>query len=30
MASERADKNTAWDMSAQPAPEIEFDQSIAW
>jgi hypothetical protein len=30
MASERAGNNPEWDMSAQPAPEIEFDQSIAW
>jgi hypothetical protein len=30
MASERAGNNPEWDMSAQPVPEFEFDQSIAW
>jgi hypothetical protein len=24
------DASTPWDSSAQPAPEIEFDQRIAW
>ena len=30
MASELAGKNSEWDMTAPPAPEFEFDQSIAW
>jgi hypothetical protein len=30
MASERAGNNPEWDLSAQPVPEFEFDQSIAW
>jgi len=25
-----ADNDPQWDSSAQPAPEIEFDQRIAW
>jgi hypothetical protein len=29
-ASELADKRAEWDMTAPPAPEFEFDQSIAW
>jgi hypothetical protein len=29
MASEYV-KDPEWDVSAQPAPEFEFDQSIAW
>jgi len=30
MAQERAGNGPEWDMSAQPAPEFEFDQRIAW
>ena len=30
MAQERAGNDPEWDMSAQPAPEFEFDQRIAW
>ena len=29
-ASAQAGNDPVWDMSAQPAPEIEFDQSVAW
>jgi len=29
-AAEQAEKDPQWDSSAQPAPEIEFDQRIAW
>ena len=29
-ASEQADNDPQWDMSAQPGPQIEFDQRIAW
>lgn len=30
MASEQACNDPLWDMSAQPVPEFEFDQRIAW
>ena len=30
MASEHAGNDPQWDMSAQPEPEFEFDQRIAW
>ena len=30
MASEQAGNDPEWDMSAQPVPEFEFDQRIAW
>jgi len=30
MASEQAGNDPLWDMSAQPVPEFEFDQRIAW
>ena len=30
MAQERAGNDPEWDMSAQPVPEFEFDQRIAW
>jgi len=30
VASEQAGNDPQWDMSAQPAPEFEFDQRIAW
>jgi hypothetical protein len=30
MAQERAGNDPQWDMSAQPVPEFEFDQRIAW
>jgi hypothetical protein len=26
----QAENDPQWDLSAQPAPEIEFDQRIAW
>jgi len=29
-ASAQAGNDPVWDMSAQPAPEIEFDQRVAW
>ena len=29
-AAEQAGNEPQWDASAQPAPEIEFDQRIAW
>lgn len=29
-ASEQACNDPQWDMAAQPAPEFEFDQRIAW
>jgi hypothetical protein len=29
-AAESAGNDPQWDASAQPAPEIEFDQRIAW
>jgi Putative transposase len=29
-AAEQAENDPQWDSSAQPAPEIEFDQRIAW
>jgi hypothetical protein len=29
-AAEQADNDPLWDASTQPAPEIEFDQRIAW
>jgi len=29
-AAEQARNDPQWDSSAQPAPEIEFDQRIAW
>ena len=29
-AAEQAGNDLQWDSSAQPAPEIEFDQRIAW
>jgi len=29
-ASEQACNDPQWDMSAQPAPEFEFDQRIVW
>ena len=29
-ASVQADNDPQWDMSAQPGPQIEFDQRIAW
>ena len=29
-ASAQAGNGPVWDMSAQPAPEIEFDQRVAW
>jgi len=29
-AAEQAGNDPQWDASAQPAPEIEFDQRIAW
>ena len=29
-ASQQADNDPQWDMSAQPGPQIEFDQRIAW
>ena len=29
-AAEQAGNDPQWDSSAQPAPEIEFDQRIAW
>jgi hypothetical protein len=29
-AEEQAGNDPQWDSSAQPAPEIEFDQRIAW
>ena len=30
MASELAGNTPEWDISAQPEPAFEFDQSIAW
>jgi hypothetical protein len=30
MASEQAGNDPQWDMSAQPVPEFELDQRIAW
>ena len=30
MASEQAGNDPQWDMSAQPVPELEFDQRIVW
>ena len=30
MAQEQVGNDLEWDMSAQPVPEFEFDQSIAW
>lgn len=30
IASEQAGNDPLWDMLAQPAPEFEFDQRIAW
>ena len=30
MAQERAGNDPEWDSAAQPAPEFEFDQRIAW
>lgn len=30
MASEHVGNDPEWDMSAQPVPEFEFDQRIAW
>ena len=29
-AAEQAENDPQWDSSAHPAPEIEFDQRIAW
>jgi hypothetical protein len=29
-AAEQAGNDPQWDQAAQPAPEIEFDQRIAW
>jgi hypothetical protein len=29
-ALEQAENNPQWDSSAQPTPEIKFDQRIAW
>ena len=29
-ATEQAGNDPQWDMSAQPAPEFEFDQCIVW
>lgn len=29
-AAEQAGNDPQWDASTQPAPEIEFDQRIAW
>ena len=29
-AAEQAENDPQWDSSAQPTPEIEFDQRIAW
>ena len=29
-AAEQAENDQQWDQAAQPAPEIEFDQRIAW
>lgn len=29
-AAEQAENGPQWDASAQPAPEIELDQRIAW
>lgn len=29
-AAEQAGNDPQWDSSAQPTPEIEFDQRIAW
>lgn len=29
-ASEQVGNDPQWDMSAQPAPEFEFDHRIAW
>jgi len=29
-AAEPGENDTQWDVSAQPVPEIEFDQRIAW
>jgi hypothetical protein len=29
-AAEQAENDPLWDSSAQPAPEIEFDQRLAW
>ena len=30
MAFGQAGNDPGWDMSAQPVPEFEFDQRIAW
>lgn len=29
-AAEQAGNHPQWDLSAQPGPEVEFDQSVAW
>jgi hypothetical protein len=29
-AAEQARNDPPWDSSAQPGPEVEFDQRIAW
>jgi hypothetical protein len=29
-AAEQAENDPQWDSSTQPAPEVEFDQRIAW
>jgi hypothetical protein len=29
-AAEQAGNDPQWDSSVQPAPQIEFDQRIAW
>jgi len=29
-ATEQAENDPQWDQAAQPGPEVEFDQRIAW
>ena len=29
-AAEHAENDPQWDQTAQPGPEVEFDQRIAW
>ena len=29
-AAEQAENDQQWDQAAQPGPEVEFDQSVAW